>query len=81
MASEHTDSDAFRQAIEPETDFTIVSYRNLADQYDKDASVEQVPIILNVKGPLSLRRGGTMANGTTFSQEPYQVLVGDKQVV
>ncbi len=68
----HLASEAFVKKIDPESDFTVVTQNNLSDQYDKsdkdgthagasspgDKGVEQVPVVLAVKGPISIRKAG-----------------------
>tara|TARA_R110000824_G_scaffold5670_1_gene26012 strand:+ start:2292 stop:2576 length:285 start_codon:yes stop_codon:yes gene_type:complete len=90
--SSHTHADAFRKKIEPETGFTIITQNNLSDEYDKakDADgnpnggpigVEQVPLVLAVKGPISLRRAGTWNDPSFWMTESYRVTVSKTGVV
>jgi len=113
MASESTNSDAFRDfiRIQPAEEgredlppgipggIVVVSLENIADEYhkaDKDAGnmaegfrsrgVQQVPLALAVKGPISLRRGGLLDRESTGSpdtpivrwneDDSYKVTVG-----
>ena len=89
----HLNAETFRQKIDPESDFTIVTQNNLSDQYDKsdkdglhegagvpDKGVEQVPVVLAVKGPISLRRNG-VANNRYWFTHSYRVAISKTGVV
>ena len=54
------------------SDFIINDNRNLACQYKRHADADQVPFILSVPGPLSLRRGPDSDNGV---DKPYTVSI------
>tara|TARA_R100000008_G_scaffold74341_1_gene53117 strand:+ start:520 stop:762 length:243 start_codon:yes stop_codon:yes gene_type:complete len=53
-------------------DFVINKNSNLACQYKRHADSDQVPFILSVPGPLSLRRGPDSDNGVN---RPYAVSI------
>ena len=90
----HVNTEAFRKKIDPESDFTIVTQNNLSDEYDKsdkdgnhagasspgDKGVEQVPVVLAVKGPISLRRNG-VANNQYWFTHSYRVAISKTGVV
>ena len=103
MASEHSNSEAFRDFIriqpggheradlhaEMPPGIVVVALENIADEYekeDKDADdmlegfrsrgVQQVPLALTIKGPISLRRGGKFDEASEWSQDPYKVTIG-----
>tara|TARA_R100000664_G_C2754206_1_gene141754 strand:+ start:552 stop:839 length:288 start_codon:yes stop_codon:yes gene_type:complete len=89
----HVNTEAFRKKIEPESDFTIVTQNNLSDEYDKsdkngthagagspDKGVEQVPVVLAVRGPISLRRSGIHTTGF-WSSRSYRVAISKTGVV
>jgi len=54
------------------SDFIINKNRNLACQHKRHADSDQVPFLLSVPGPLSLRKGPDSDNGTTT---PYTVSI------
>ena len=89
-------TESFRKAIDPERGFLIITQETISDEYGKakaDATpagqqaVEQVPVILAVKGPTSIRRNGVVdvphvANGMTYwYTQSYRVIVGKTGVV
>jgi hypothetical protein len=51
-------------------DNSINSFDGKSDQFTKDASVEQVPFILGIPGPMSLRRKDTA--------KPYKIRKNNK---
>jgi len=51
-------------------DFTITQISASNTQYDKAVGVEQIPVVLSIPGPISLRNKPT----------PYTITVGTKQV-
>tara|TARA_Y100000296_G_C5124724_1_gene232283 strand:- start:538 stop:780 length:243 start_codon:yes stop_codon:yes gene_type:complete len=54
------------------SDFIINKNNNLACQYKRHADLDQVPFILSVPGPLSLRKGPDSDNGVN---KPYTVTI------
>ena len=99
MAVDHVVEEAFNKKIDVDSDFTIVTQNNLADEYNLYGGqtatgethpaplyVEQVPVLLSVKGPLSLKRNGAvqrraLTNPTYWYVDAYRVTVGEKGVV
>tara|TARA_Y100000310_G_scaffold323659_1_gene384370 strand:- start:1884 stop:2126 length:243 start_codon:yes stop_codon:yes gene_type:complete len=53
-------------------DFIINKNNNLACQYKRHTDSDQVPFILSVPGPLSLRKGPDSDNGVN---KPYTVTI------
>ena len=89
MSHAPNNSESFRKKISPERNFAIVIQENISDEYGKatvvsnptggSKDVEQIPLILAVKGPISLRREAWNADRSAI--EPYRVTVGATGVV
>ena len=54
------------------SDFVINKNNNLACQYKRHTDIDQVPFVLSILGPMTLRKGPDSDNGVN---QPYTVSI------